>query len=592
MKKTFLTFLLAGANLVVVADQTQTKFSPPKPDTTGIMVWHDDQTMHEYDHTLGKQWWYDEYIDGFPIDVEQSGEGWETRDMSQHWDYGSGGAANSTWTIDNTVTTEEWDYDIEAPIWVTTSDPQTKHDGGWLYSSNGIAPYASATWTGETNGYNLNTPLGCEWCEVENNYDTHTFTNWVESQTNHRYTRRAHTVLELLSGGRAIPGRQILHEISGWAKHMPPPYVNGKQPPYYDIFYYQYTGFHSLPCVSNNLVHLLANTLHDDPNHPAYPDQPVKGTLYYVTAAGAKPIMFTPTVFGDHFSIYGVNDTSYGANDSPSFRDAPHVGHITANSIDLTNTPTFCVGQYLTFGVAWNTTPPYVEAVSHWTLPGTFVNEQYQYSASCTSYRKNADLLTRIYSRDGTFTTYCWYVRDFVAQRASVGMNLSFLNGQTVFITSAGKFSIYRPTLTIFTNASPRSFLWLNGNLLTYGDPVTGAGSMVWKDRINSIYDDRMGISQIFRANYWVMPSLAPDPVDTLDFPAADAGEFYNVGDTGTAADGTYSYYSIFSNSPALQTIQLDDVPNLTFPTLAVWGAINFADSADYIRFKPGLAAC
>ena len=359
MKKTFLTFLLVGANFMLVADESQTKYSPPKPDTTGIMVWHDDQTTHEYDHTLGKQWWYDQYIDGWPIDVEQSGEHWETKDMSQHWDYGYGGTANSTWTIDHTVITEEWDYTNSCPIWVTTSDPQTKYVGGRLYSTNGGYPYASSTWTGDTNGIGLDKPLGCEVCEVQNNYDTDIFDDytWEESQAQHTYTRQAHTVLALLSGGRAIPGRKILHEISGWAKHMPGPYNNGQQPPYYDVYYYQYTGFHSLPCVSNSLVHLLGNTLHDDPNYPAYPDQPVKGTLYYVTAAGADPIKFTPTVFGDHFSIYGVNDTTPGANDSPSFRDAPcplivslapdRGLLVTTNPVD-TYLVAYCAGSYVT----------------------------------------------------------------------------------------------------------------------------------------------------------------------------------------------------------------------------------------------------
>ena len=121
------------------------------------------------------------------------------------------------------------------------------------------------------------------------------------------YVRHAHTVMALLSGGRAIPGLKILHRISGWVKHIPDPYTEA-QPAYLEVVPYEgYTWYHNLPTMPNSSVHLLGDTLHDDPNFPAYPDEPVTGTLFYVTPAGAPPVKFTPTVFGDNFYAWGVN---------------------------------------------------------------------------------------------------------------------------------------------------------------------------------------------------------------------------------------------------------------------------------------------
>jgi hypothetical protein len=128
----------------------------------------------------------------------------------------------------------------------------------------------------------------------------------------------AHTVLALLSGGWAAPGRKILHEIHGWAKHIPAAYVEA-QPPYYYIYQGVSTWFNGLPTLPSTSVHLLGNTLHD-------PD----GSLYYVTYAGQDPILFTPTVTGDNFYVFGYNDVAYNINDAPSFTDAPHVPlHLT-----------------------------------------------------------------------------------------------------------------------------------------------------------------------------------------------------------------------------------------------------------------------
>jgi len=145
----------------------------------------------------------------------------------------------------------------------------------------------------------------------------------------HTYTRHAHTAMALLSGVRGLPGQQVLHEISGWVKHIPPIYTLFSRPPYRDYIGGASTTFHDLPTLPNTSVHLLGNTLHDDPNYPGI-GRPGTGSLYYLTPMGADPIRFTPTVLGDKYYVFGANDSTYNGNDTPSFSDAPHIPiHLT-----------------------------------------------------------------------------------------------------------------------------------------------------------------------------------------------------------------------------------------------------------------------
>ena len=333
--------------LATAEGQTQAadKSSPVKPDTIGIVVWHDEQTLHEYYDDLNKEWWYDQCADDFPIDVCESNENWTTSDMSQHWDYTNGCAAANSSIIGDGVSGGVNDQ----CVWVEDPPWHSSMVGNWQFLWPDPIPYdyLNATWTGGDTGPILNKLLGCEVCDVQNNYDMDYWNpNWWEEIIHHTYTRHACTVLALLSGGRAIPGRQILHEIHGWAKHIPPPYADGQQPPYY----YQFTWFNNLPGLPNGAVHLLANTLHD-------PD----GSLYYVTYAGQDPVQFTPTVAEDKFYVFGYNDEAYNIDDTPSFTDSPHVLiHLTqctaAGNPDNSRT-TIGVGEKVDFsGMPDNTT--------------------------------------------------------------------------------------------------------------------------------------------------------------------------------------------------------------------------------------------
>jgi hypothetical protein len=159
----------------------------------------------------------------------------------------------------------------------------------------------------------------------------------------------------------------------------------------------------------------------------------------------------------------------------------PNVGTfaltIQANNIDLsTTTPTFCVGQSVGFLPVWNSDPSgysdppnRTDIVAHWTLPGKFVNEEYEYSPSCWSYHENATLLNN-------FSTGCWFVNGTGGQ-CSVTMALYFSNGQSVTIQAFGGLMIYRPQVQFDIVPTPAFYpvIW-NGYLEVGYDSGDGPG--------------------------------------------------------------------------------------------------------------------
>ena len=120
--------------------------------------------------------------------------------------------------------------------------------------------------------------------------------------------------MALLSGGRGIAGRQILHEITGWVKDVVPALgIEAQpQPPLPNLTAIGYPLFDSgypysnpmplsfQPNVPFTQVHIGGlGTLHDDPNWPPanpWMDPPQRGSLYCVTPAGAGPVDATPSV--------------------------------------------------------------------------------------------------------------------------------------------------------------------------------------------------------------------------------------------------------------------------------------------------------
>ena len=216
-----------------------------------------------------------------------------------------------------------------------------------------------------------------------------------------------------------------------------------------------------------------------------------------------------------------------------------------------TNTPEFCVGQLLTFEV--DGLPSYLDSDQHWSLPGNYVNEIYQYSSSCSSYRQNTALLTNLYQQ-------CWYVNK-PGGTISVGINLHFSNGQYVSVACDGAFSIYRPTVSAFHHDQ-------NGfEKLTFALQ----GTMMWDVTVDSDYPGFIGVTQIISCNNNVSDYYTSG-YDLLDGDAEIYGEPNGSGPKQYDPD-----------DPMSQNTTLGDTP---------WDPFNpcanmIANFTDYVRFEP-----
>jgi hypothetical protein len=231
-----------------------------------------------------------------------------------------------------------------------------------------------------------------------------------------------------------------------------------------------------------------------------------------------------------------------------------YVPSITANNINLsTNTPEFCVGQQVNFGVSWNATPSYCNSVQHWTIPDKYVNETRDYSYSCTTYVKDTDLLTNS-------TIQCWYVNGS-GGKASIGMNLQFANGQTASIATDGSFTIYRPSFTGFHNFA-NGFSWSTPFLNAITD---------WDVTLNSKYDGAFGYTQILNSDnpnsYYYTGGF-----NYLDGNSEIYGNQITNGPQQYIVTNLVSHFLTFQDSPQ---------------SLAAPCATMAANFSDYLRFQP-----
>jgi len=196
----------------------------------------------------------------------------------------------------------------------------------------------------------------------------------------------------------------------------------------------------------------------------------------WVARSDGREIIITPKAPG----------TSY-AGQLPSAQK--YTPYISANGTDLrTTAPVFCVGQHLTFQLAFEPTLTFVDHVSHWKLPDKFVNEPWQtlysgpegsYPLGSVNYRVNANLLTNL-------ATSCWYVNG-PSGLVSIGTNIRFSNGQLASLAANGTFSIYRPSFSNFL-ATANGFTWNSPWL---------EGAMAFNVNLNSTNSGYFGITQL-----------------------------------------------------------------------------------------------
>jgi hypothetical protein len=517
----------------------QQGFDYDKPSS--VYIDNDTQKMDETDHARVDGWW-----DEGKTELDSWWESWNTTHYDHSWgdpgnDLGSGSGSSLTDDI------------LENPSFTNTDTALCQEQMSWDETSA----------TGNFTGYcapspNVPQPIGAptvgsEHCDVNDPVPATTsfgfghvfsssYNEWGQEESDGTYTRNAQTKYKLRIGGKGVPGAQVLHDISGWAKdfeQLSPGTSTYKraQPPYPFTIYgggyggtetsYGYLAFVPSQNVTIGSVGQLGND----------------GNLYKVFAAGAGDVDVTPKISGSDFYIFAVGDSESDP-------------YITANGIDLDyNTPEFCVGQGVTFQL--NGLGGYDSEVSHWSLPGDFVNESYAYSSYCTSYQEDDSLL------QNTLDTSCWFINK-PGGTVSIGVNLHFSNGQYVSIAAKGSFTVYRPTATMSFIQEPRYYTLSNTNLptttLKLGDG-SGDGSMFYEVNVNSKYNGNANFTQLITADY-------SNPAYIFSVETCDGTEFYNDPSTRIIGSGI---------------IGLDDGPSDTWVTPDI---VNLS-ARDFVRFQP-----
>ncbi|MGD0745800.1 MAG: hypothetical protein ABSA45_11660, partial [Verrucomicrobiota bacterium] len=297
-----------------------------------------------------------------------------------------------------------WPQDLPAGAETTTS---------WWYGND------SSSGPGETStGATFPPPLAMESCHIAVSRE-------AGNGCTETYQRDADVQIKLATGGSAGSTRMNLWVISANARDHLPPWL----PPFggdITTFFTPWDGVYGASI---------------DPSRIAILDQKLgsDGKLYVMLPDNTDPDI-TPAIAGapDYYTLEIT---------AQKYTLTILAGSSTTNADLSVAAPEFCVGQLVSFVPGWSpSAPPYVAASSffHWHLPDKFVNESYHPypSSTCTSYRRNDDLLT-------ARTTFCWFVNGN-GGACSVGMSLQFDNGQVVSPTAMGNFTVYRPQMTHF----------------------------------------------------------------------------------------------------------------------------------------------
>jgi hypothetical protein len=204
--------------------------------------------------------------------------------------------------------------------------------------------------------------------------------------------------------------------------------------------------------------------------------------------------------------------------------------------------------------------------VGEWQLPAKFVNQQTNYSSTCTTYVENDTLL------QNTNTTSCWFY-DGTGGTVGVGLNLLFNNGQSVNVAAAGSITVYRPTIWVATNYPTPYYTIDDTNDLTCKlklgkDDGSGNGDMQFEVDINSKYGGQIGLTQLITAYY-------SNPANWFSVERCDGTEFYDGPRPVTVSTNSSLPYNGFTS--------LDDGPS------DIWVEPNFVTLScrDFVRFAP-----
>ena len=225
------------------------------------------------------------------------------------------------------------------------------------------------------------------------------------------------------------------------------------------------------------------------------------------------------------------------------------------NTVNVTN----CVGQNVTF--ALNNLPigNITSMAGQWSLPAKFVNQQTNYSATCSTYVENDNLL------QNTNVTSCWFYNG-TGGKVSVGLNLLMDNGQSVNVAAFGNISVYRPSVNFgLDSAGPVNCT--SDGLLSSGDIIFHAtvtstdfsGDLNWVQLINR---------QAFGNGQWLDNTFGSYYLDNVPF--------YN---TGVGEDG-----NTFVGSGIIATNNFNDRPTIQCEPINTWISDSFKT---YLVFHP-----
>lgn len=234
------------------------------------------------------------------------------------------------------------------------------------------------------------------------------------------------------------------------------------------------------------------------------------------------------------------------------------------------------MGQLLTFEPSWTPFAPPADMLQHWTLPDKYVNEQYQYSSACTSYRKNTDLLTNL-------TQQCWYVNQ-PAGAVSVGMNLKFANGQYASVAAMGNFSVYRLQVTFpFTTNKIITPMLTNG-WLQLGNADKYGGDNLGTAQFDAEIMSKMPFTGFANWTQLIRRSVSLPFADTGGRYDLDTGRFYNNGN-----DASISLHTGSSASPnPWGVVDFYDSPGVEINhSWLTWDVTIKDDFKTYLEFKP-----
>jgi hypothetical protein len=244
---------------------------------------------------------------------------------------------------------------------------------------------------------------------------------WTEPHSKGTESVTARTVTKLYTGGKAVAGRKSLLRINaGATEYFDPPGDIGQ----IEGFAAPWWATPSAP-VANARLTVGSKSVGAD------------GNLWLALPDDAEQDLTVSAKDAHHYAAWATA-TKY----------SPYINLTTAttNANLSTNVPEVCVGQQVNFTLNWNPNLPSGvviggDTLQHWTLPEKFVNQQTNYSATCTNdYVRNYDLLIN------TNLVRCWFVNGN-GGTVITGQNLHFTNGQYASIAAVGSFAVYRPSV-------------------------------------------------------------------------------------------------------------------------------------------------